>query len=253
LAYGKFVRRVCDCQRRLAAKLQFEKQCTICYNGKNGWRLILMKNLMRRVLPVVFAAALMLSVLTVSIGLPIYIRPFYYAHIDALALERSGFTAQQIRTAYDQVMDYLTLPGQEFGTGELAYSPQGKDHFVDCKVLFDLNATVLAASILCAVFIFALRRRLHLPSLRPAVFCAGIGSLAVPVVVGGLAAVDFESAFVIFHRIFFPGKDNWIFDYRADQIILVLPQEFFRNCAIFIGVGLLALSAGLIFLSRRKN
>ncbi len=208
---------------------------------------------MKRLLSVIFAVALMLSVLTVSIGLPIYIRPFYYAHIDGLELERSGFTAQQIRTAYDQVLDYLTLPHQEFGTGELVYSRQGKAHFQDCKVLFDLNAIVLMASTLCAGVIFVLRRRLRLPSLRPAAFCAGIGSLTLPIVIGSLAALDFEKAFVIFHRIFFPGKSNWIFDYRTDQIILVLPQEFFRNCAIFIGTGLIALSLGLILLSRPRN
>jgi integral membrane protein (TIGR01906 family) len=212
-----------------------------------------MKNLMRRVLPVVFAAALMLSVLTVSIGLPIYIRPFYYAHIDALALERSGFTAQQIRTAYDQVLDYLTLPGKPFGTGELAHSAEGEAHFADCKVLFDLNAGVLIGSALCVGAILLLRRLGKAPSLRRAAFFAGAGAITLPLAVGGLAALDFNRAFVIFHHIFFPGKDNWMFDPRTDEIILVLPQEFFRNCAILIGAGLLVMSVALMILSKNKR
>ena len=29
-------------------------------------------------------------------------------------------------------------------------------------------------------------------------------------------------------------KDNWIFDPRYDQIINILPQQFFINCAIVI-------------------
>ena len=64
--------------------------------------------------------------------------------------------------------------------------------------------------------------------------------------VAGLAALDFDRAFVVFHAIFFPGKDNWIFDPATDQIILVMPEVFFRNCALLIGGVLLACCAGLI-------
>lgn len=209
---------------------------------------------MKRIIPVIFAVALVLLVLTVSIGLPIYLRPFYYAHIDALELDvYSGFSREQIRTAYDEVLDYLTIPGKSFGTGEIAHSQEGAAHFADCKVLFDLNAWVLMGSAVFVLVIFLLRKRWALPSLRPAVFRAGIGALALPVVVGSLAALDFDRAFVIFHQIFFPGKDNWIFDYYADPIIRVLPQVFFMNCAIFIGVGLILFSCTLLWLGRHRK
>ena len=50
-----------------------------------------------RVLSVIFALALVLFVLTASIALPIYIRPFYYAHIDAFGLpEYTGLTHDQM-------------------------------------------------------------------------------------------------------------------------------------------------------------
>ena len=209
---------------------------------------------MKRIVPVIFAVALVLLVLTVSIGLPIYLRPFYYAHIDALELDRaSGFTKAQIRTAYDEVLDYLTLPGKDFGTGELAHSAEGAAHFADCKVLFDLNAGVLLGSAVVAAAIFLLRKPCKLPSLRRATFWAGTGALMLPVVVGSLAALDFDRAFVIFHHIFFPGKDNWVFDYFADPIIRVLPQVFFMNCAIFIGAGLILFSCALLWLGRKRK
>jgi integral membrane protein (TIGR01906 family) len=209
---------------------------------------------MKRVIPVIFAVALVLLVLTVSIGLPIYLRPFYYAHIDALELDQSsGFTNDQIRTAYHEVLDYLTLPGRPFGTGELAHSAEGAAHFADCKVLFDLNAVVLLGSAVVVIAIFLLRKRCKLPSLRPAAFWAGVSALTLPVVVGSLAAVNFDRAFVIFHQIFFPGKDNWIFDYYADPIIRVLPQVFFMNCAILIGAGLILFSCALLWLGRKRK
>ena len=209
---------------------------------------------MKRIVPVIFAVALVLLVLTVSIGLPIYLRPFYYAHIDALGLDEcSGFTKEQIRTAYDEVLDYLTLPGKSFGTGELAHSAEGAAHFADCKVLFDLNAGVLLGAAVVVAAILLVRKRCKLPSLRPAAFWAGVSALTLPVVVGSLAALDFDRAFVIFHHIFFPGKDNWVFDYYADPIIRVLPQVFFMNCAILIGAGLILFSCALLWLGRKRK
>ena len=84
---------------------------------------------------------------------------------------------------------------------------------------------------------------------------AGLGTAFLTV--GGLAALDFDRAFVIFHSLFFPGKDNWIFDWRADPIILFLPQDFFRNCALLI-LGLLllwcgALIAADLWMRKRKD
>jgi integral membrane protein (TIGR01906 family) len=210
--------------------------------------------MLKRAIFVIFAVALVFLVLTMSIGLPIYLRPFYYAHIDALELDAySGFTKDQIRTAYDEVLDYLTIPGRPFGTGELAHSTEGAAHFADCKVLFDLNAVVLLGSAVVVIVILLLRKRCRLPSLRPAAFWAGVSALTLPVVVGGLAALDFDRAFVIFHQIFFPGKDNWIFDYYADPIIRVLPQVFFMNCAILIGAGLILFSCALLWLGRKRK
>ena len=81
---------------------------------------------------------------------------------------------------------------------------------------------------------------------RSAAFWAAIFAVALPIGIGGLAATNFDRAFVIFHSLFFPGKDNWIFDYRTDQIILVLPQDFFMHCAMLIGGGLLCFSLGLL-------
>ena len=207
---------------------------------------------------VLLAVAVFFFILTVSIGLPIYIRPFYYSHIEALDLPAvSGFTADQIRTAYDEVLDYLTLPGKTFGTGEMACSESAADHFADCRVLFDLNAWVLLGSgAVISVLLFLQRKGtvgpLKLGS-RGGAFWGALAAVGLPLVVGSLAALDFNRAFVIFHSIFFPGKDNWIFNWYNDQIIRVLPQQFFMNCAILIGTGVLAISAGVIVWEIRKD
>ena len=211
---------------------------------------------MKRLLSVLCMICVFLLLLTASIGLPIYIRPFYYAHIGAYDLARiSGYSEAEIREAYDEVLDYLTLPGKPFGTGVMPCSHEAEHHFADCKVLFELNTFLLTGSGLILVLLFALRKMWGPYRLgrHSAAWWAAVLSVTAPIMIGALAAIDFDRSFVIFHSIFFPGKTNWLFDWCADQIIRVLPQEFFRNCAILIGGGLVSMAGGILIWENRKK
>ena len=193
---------------------------------------------------------LALLVLSFSICVPILFRPFYYVQINALNLpQQTGWSAETIREAYDQVLDFCVL-GKPFGTGQLAWSESGRSHFADVRGLFLLDFAVLAVTALLAVLLLILYKRGRLRFYRfggrgPG-FWAGVLAAGLVLVVGGLAALDFNRAFTVFHAIFFPGKDNWLFDPATDQIILVMPETFFRNCAILIGVVLLVCCGALI-------
>ena len=195
-----------------------------------------MKNKVLTSLMYIFAALL---VITGSIALPIYIRPFYYCQIEPLGIPAAtGYDKQTIIEAYDEVLDYLTLPNREFGTGVFPHSEEGAAHFEDCKVLFNLNAVVLMVSLVGVIILAILRRSglfsLHHPrGFHPSLLCGG-GILATFASVGGLVALNFERAFGMFHAIFFPGKENWLFNRWVDPIILAMPQDFFMNCAILI-------------------
>lgn len=203
-----------------------------------------------KLLSLLLAAAAAAVLLSGAIAVPILCRPFYYAHIGPLQLEEAtGYTRSEIRTAYDEMLDYC-LGGEEFSTGVLRWSESGKDHFTDVRVLFLLNLKVLAVS--AAVLVLALIAA-RLAGLRPArlagrgpAFWAGAGLGGLFLILGGLAALDFDRAFVVFHSLFFPGKTNWLFDPRTDEIINILPEVFFRNCAILILTVLILGCAGLI-------
>ena len=211
---------------------------------------------MKRLRSVLCLISVFLFLLTAAIGLPIYIRPFYYAHIEAFDLARvSGYSEEEIREAYDEVLDYLTLPGKEFSTGVLPLSAEGKAHFEDCKVLFDLNASILAGSGLVLAVLFFMRKKWgpYRIGKHSAPFWAAVLSVTAPIMIGCLAALDFDRAFVIFHSIFFPGKTNWVFDWYADPIIRVLPQEFFMDCAILIGAGLITMAVGILLWEGKRK
>ena len=199
---------------------------------------------------VLLSLVLALLVLSFSISVPILFRPFYYVQIDALHLqEQTGWSAEVIREAYDEVLDFCVF-GAPFGTGQLAWSESGRSHFADVRGLFLLDFAVLGVTAAAALALLLLHRArgvsFHRFAGRGPAFWAGAGTAGVVLVVAGLAALDFDRAFTVFHAIFFPGKDNWIFDPATDQIILVMPEVFFRNCALLIGGVLLACCAGLI-------
>ena len=190
-------------------------------------------------------------IISFSIALPIYFRPFYYMQIESLNIEEySGADYDTIKEAYDELLDYLTVPGNEFSTGDFAYSENGKSHFEDCKVLFDLDGIAFIISLIGTVLMIVLNRlgvyKLWRPFGMNIAFSAGAYTLGGFAVIGGLAALDFDTAFTIFHTIFFPGKSNWLFDWNKDAIIRILPQDFFMNCAILILVSIITLCIGCI-------
>ena len=210
-----------------------------------------MKN---KILTGVFGFALAILIITFSIGLPIYFRPFYYMQIEALDIEeycREDYDT--IKEAYDELLDYLTIPGKEFKTGKFKYSEEGKSHFVDCKGLFDLNAVALIISLVTVGTLILLEKKKIFTMCKPfgfnIMFSSGAFTLGFFALVGGIVAIDFDAAFTVFHKIFFPGKSNWLFDWYEDQIIRILPQDFFMNCAILIFSSIVLLCVGAIVAS----
>ena len=203
-----------------------------------------------KLLSLFLAVLTALAVLTGAVAVPILCRPFYYAQIGPLGLEGStGLTGDQIRQAYDQVLDYCTGLSETFSAGVLPFSDSGASHFADVRGLFLLDLGALAGSLiaLAAVILLCRRRVRPQPLLgRGPGFWGACGLGAVFLVIGGLAALDFDRAFTVFHALFFPGKTNWIFDWRTDPVILILPQDFFRNCALLVLALLLLWCAVLI-------
>ena len=179
-------------------------------------------------------------------------------HMDLLDLEeRTGLSRAQITQAYDEMMDFCIGRTDTFSAGILPWSQAGADHFADVRALFLLDLRAAALSGLLLLGWTLVRRRC---SVRPYrfmkrgfAFWGGVGLGGTFLVVAGLAATNFSRAFVMFHALFFPGKDNWLFDPYTDPIIRILPQEFFRNCAIFILLLMVLLCALTVLWDARKK
>ena len=214
-----------------------------------------------RTIDILFAilAILMIPLLCISAAalVPCAFRPFYYFFMNALDIpESSGYPSAVVKEAYDDVMDYIWFGGP-FRTGQLAFSENGEAHFADCVPLFRLQPILFGVA-LFVLFLYAYLRRRDF--LRPVsildqspLALGGALTLLTISAVGIFALVDFDAMFKLFHKIAFPGKENWMFDPTKDEIIKILPESFFLACALFIVVGALLLGVATIVVGYRRR
>ena len=201
-------------------------------------------------LTIVFILMTMIFCLSSAILVPAMFRPFYYMQINPLGIPKaSGYSYGEIKEAFDDVLDFIWLH-KEFKTGVLAYSESGKAHFADCVPLFWLDLILCIVSFI-SLFTLYLLNKFRVIELRKfnsfhPLFYSGIVLLTLILVLIVWALIDFDSLFKVFHHVFFPGKNNWEFDPNKDEIILILPIEFFISCAAFIGVDVILYTGSAI-------
>ena len=212
-----------------------------------------------KLLSALYSALLAVFWFALAVAVPLLCRPYYYLMARLLHLsEKTGFSTEVIHEAYNDVMDYLLL-GAPFATGQLKWSESGMSHFADCIPLFRGALIALAVSaLLLAVSAVLLRQdKLHLHHFcgrNPAAIAAAAVTL-LGLVLGIWALIDFWSLFTFFHAVCFPGKTNWLFSYRTDEIILILPEAFWAitgTLVVAIAVGGLWLTARLWRCGRQK-
>lgn len=211
-----------------------------------------------RGLAVWYAVLLGILILSGAVAVVILLRPFYYAHIGWLDLPgRTGISAAHIKEGYNEMLDYCIGRSGAFSAGIFPFSESGAQHFKDVRVLFQLDLVLALVSplALAVTGLIARLRRVRAYRFRDLGprFWSAASVLTVFVVIGGLASLDFDRAFTVFHQLFFPGKDNWLFDCAADPIIDVLPQVFFQNCAILILTIVLAVCLCFLVLEVRRR
>lgn len=207
-----------------------------------------------KLMTILLVAALMLFAISAGIAAPILSRSFYIAHVRALDLPaETGWSEETIVEAYEDVMRFC-LHGGDFSTGELGWTEIGRTHFADVGVLFRLDLWVLGCSAAATLLLLILSRRFRpaRPLGRGPSFWAGWSVLGLFTAIGIWGATDFDRAFTVFHHIFFPGKTNWLFDPNQDEIIQILPEVFFRNCAL-LAIGVIAILCIVYILVGKKR
>ena len=174
---------------------------------------------------------LALFIISASITITLNFRPLYYHDISALKIEEtSGFSKNIIKKNYDNLIDY----NQFFYSGRLKLtmpmSEEGQIHFADVKKIFDTVEILCIITLILSVFLIKKQITQHdFEFLK----LSSIITILLPSIAGIFTAVNWESTFIMFHKIMF-HNDYWLFDEATDPVITILPDDFFLHCAIMI-------------------
>lgn len=192
----------------------------------------------------VTAVALFLFILSFAVTFTLNFRPLYYMDIELLGIEeRSGIPKEEIKENYDVLIDYNSMfSDEELSFPTLAMSETGKIHFEEVKVIFaGFQKTAIVTAVISLILICLQRKNQKRRYLK----YAGMITVLIPALLGAAMAINWDKAFVIFHKIAF-DNDYWIFDAATDPVITILPDTFFLHCAAMI-IGLVVAGSVLCF------
>lgn len=158
----------------------------------------------------------------------------------------------------DTMLDYLqgdaeTLEVTAIVDGETRefFNDREKEHMADVKGLFDKLLTVRNAALflfmICGIYyLFAMRAGMRLFDYTP-IPCAIVGVLLVIAMAAVLimSKTNFTGAFTSFHEMLF-ANDLWLLNPETDLLIRMLPEGFFMDTAVKMGLYLLILGFAAI-------
>lgn len=183
-------------------------------------------------LNLLLALVLTLFVICTAVVVTLNFRPLYYLDVELLDIPAlSGLPREEILQNYNVLIDYNSIFGPktlEFPT--LAMSETGRIHFEEVKNVFAFFeiGMLISGVLVAAGIIFR-----HFRKNPGYLLLTAVLTVALPAVLGILIALNWQSVFVLFHKIVF-NNDYWIFDAATDPVITILPDTFFMHCALMI-------------------
>lgn len=137
------------------------------------------------------------------------------------------------------------------------FNEQDRFHMGEVRELFlggiALRRMACILLIVLCVILFATEKKWQV--MLSGMFQKTLGIFCILVLfLGAVITMNFSECFVIFHEIFF-DNDLWIFDSRTDFMIRMLPEGFFYDMVMRIGVifiiSLVLLFVGSVFLKKK--
>lgn len=192
-----------------------------------------------------------MTIFTGVVGITINFRPLYVFDITYLKIpETVGLSKTVILENFQKLMNFLNFFWvKELKTPDFPMSEAGYGHFVDVKQLFILDYVVF---LLLVIPCFYFLRKMIQTGQKWRLNSFFKKAALIPLLLGGVMALGFNTFFVAFHQLFF-SNDDWLFDPRTDPIILALPEEFFMHSFILAFVLLEGVFLLGLFLTRDKK
>lgn len=213
--------------------------------------------------------ALMIVLFITSIEAVAYWTPGYYEkeYTKYNVLEAVDMEMEDLLEVTEEMMAYLRgnredlhVPTIVGGKPREFFNEREIAHMEDVQVLFlaamSIRRWCLALIAACIAALFFLKA--DVKRVLPRTVCAGTALFfSVLAVLAGIISTNFSKYFVVFHHIFF-DNDLWILDPATDLLINIVPEPFFRDTALRIGITY-GLAVAVVFLvciwiiRRQKN
>lgn len=166
--------------------------------------------------------------------------------------EITGWTADQVRDITGSILADLFLGPPAFTVavnGRPVLDAAERSHMVDVRNVVVPAVAVLGIALVVLVALFVAGRR---DTWFWRAVAVGSGALTLFGVVVGIA-VGFllDTAFLLFHLVFFP-QGNFLFDPSTQRLAQLFPEQFWTETSIAIAVVGLLLAAGVTALARRR-
>lgn len=167
----------------------------------------------------------------------------------------TGFTPAQLEAVTNPILWDLVVGPQDFDVtldGAPVLKEAERAHMRDVRgVFFGFFAVAAVAAVVLLALFLGARGAVARQRFWRRLAKTGI-VIVVVTVVGGIAGLlFFDTAFIMFHEVFFPGG-NYLFDYRTDRLVQLFPEQFWVDSTIGVGVVIIGLSLLLSFVARRR-
>ena len=207
------------------------------------------------------AASILIAVSTALVIVGVSIAPFLnpiwvgFEQGRSHASEWTGYTPIQLKVATDGILADLVFGPPTFDVqvdGQPVLNERERSHMADVRGVFAGFAALVGIAIIVLLVAATASRRSARRTFWQSVR-SGSGALALgTVVAGAVGLVAFDSAFDVFHRLFFAGG-TYTFDPRTDRLVQLFPDQFWFETSLAVGGMILVLSAATWWFAARRR
>lgn len=197
---------------------------------------------------IITAICLFLILLINAFDYSVYYRPQFYEKTFAKynVTENARMEMPEVLKLADYLIDYLKGDEDSLkdyravveGEERLFYSERELLHMEDVKALFQGGLLIRRICTVAALLLVIMMAVIKIDFIRTLAKCIIGTFLSILGILGILVMIissDFTKAFNAFHEIFF-SNDLWILNPNEDWVIRLLPEGFFMDMVIVIGV-----------------
>ena len=206
---------------------------------------------------VALAVGVSAALVMVALAILPFLNPLWvgFEQDRAQAAAWTGYAPADLQAVTNAILADLVVGPPDFDValgGAPVLNARERDHMRDVRNVFAslYVAAAIGAAVLVAAWLLARGAAARARFWRR---LRGAGLvIAVVTVVGGVAGMlFFDTAFELFHEVFFPAG-TYLFDPRTERLVQLFPQQFWVESTIAVGIVVIALGLALSWVAGRR-